>query len=141
MEGFRLALLLRFIRLRLQKVSLMGISISPNSSNGVGNSQNAATPLRRRVAKLAEIAVDFVLERAGIKVEAEETQWRDQITKHMIVVAACGRRIGCVDDILGNYIQIAPVQGPPILIPLHWVDQVDSLVFLDRDFEEVSYLK
>ena len=89
-----------------------------------------------RIAKWTERAVDFVLKRAGVKVEPDEVPWNDQIAKQMIVVAACGRRVGCVEEIVGDYIKLVSTDQYASLIPLHWVDRVDSLVFLDRDFEE-----
>jgi len=91
-----------------------------------------------RLAKWSEIAVNYVLKRAGIKVELEDMQWHDDISKEMIVVASCGRRVGYVQEVLGDYIKIAPALGNSPFIPLHWVDQVDSIVFLDRDYEEIA---
>lgn len=85
---------------------------------------------RDRLAKYADTAVSFVLERAGIVVEHDESKCRNQIRKDMIVVAACGRRVGYVEDVSGDYIKLTCTQGPS-LIPLHWVDRVNSGIFLE----------
>ncbi len=93
-----------------------------------------------RLAKYTDTAVNFVLERAGIKVEHDDSNCRDEIRKNMIVVAACGRRVGYVDEVFGDYIKLTCFQGPS-LIPMHWVNRVDSLIFLERDYEEVTRIR
>lgn len=91
---------------------------------------------RSRISRAADIAVKFVLEKAGIIVEPDHKFWLDQIDTKMSVVEACGRVIGYVDAIVGDSIKVAAPSGQIRLIPLDWVERVGSSVYLTSDCEE-----
>ena len=108
----------------------------------VGSRANVvARTFGNRIARGTEIAVDFVLEMAGIIVECDEERGLHDIAPQMKVITSCGIHIGSVKEVFGNSIELAcnsDLDSPLHFIPLDWVSHVDAEVYLDRDFMEVS---
>lgn len=112
-----------------------------NGSNIGARASDVVKRARRRIARGADFAVSFVLDRVGIKVEPDETLWQNHVMAQMTVVSACGRFVGCVGGIGGDFIKLANTEGgnePSKFIPWDWVELVDSRVYLNRDYEEVT---
>ncbi len=60
---------------------------------------------------------------------------KDKITEHMDVIGSDGTKIGTVDHVLGTEIKLtksADPSGQHHLIPLDWVDHVDTHVHLSK---------
>lgn len=116
-------------------------SFATNISHIGTKETGAVRSAGNRISKGAEIAVNFVLASAGIKVEADDAPWEEHVMARMTVVAACGRTVGFVDEVAGGCIKLTVAQGEhrqPKLIPWDWIERVDSRVFLNRDYEEVT---
>jgi hypothetical protein len=96
---------------------------------------------RRRIVRGADFAVIFVLDSVGIKIEPDHTLWQNHVMVQMTVLSACGRFVGCVEEIGDNFIKLANTDGGSgraKFIPWDWVERVDSYVCLNRDYEEVT---
>jgi len=92
---------------------------------------------RSKLIKGTDVAVDFVLERAGIVVDPTDSFWQSHIEAGMIVIGASGQRLGDVDELVDGFINLVPIHRDDfevILVPLDWVDRVeDSAVYLNHD--------
>ncbi len=65
----------------------------------------------------------------------------EQIREHMPVIAADGAQIGTVDHLEGsNRIKLTKTDSPDgkhHIIPLEWIDHVDTHVHLSKNADEV----
>ena len=63
------------------------------------------------------------------------------IRDHMEVYAACGTRVGRIDNVEGKLLKLAKhdsqAGGKHHFIPIEWVDHVDEHVHLKKDSEDV----
>lgn len=116
-------------------------SIGTNVSKIGAKASDTVRRARSRIAKGADMAVSFVLERAGIKVKQDDELWQHDVMVQMSVIGACGRRVGVVEEVVEDCIKLAPAQGQyrqPKIIPWNWIERVDSRVHLNRDYEEAT---
>jgi len=108
----------------------MGSSLAASLSNVVRTA-------RSKLIKGTDVAVDFVLERAGIVVDPSGSFWHRHIKIGMIVIGASGQRLGEVDELVDDFISLVPIHRDDyevVLVPLDWVDRVeDSWVYLNHD--------
>lgn len=91
---------------------------------------------RSQIAKATDLAVTFVLDLAGIKVEPDAGFFEDQIDCEMIVVGGSGQVLGRVEMIVDGYLKLAPTlerSRMPRLISLDQIDYVDTCVYLKKD--------
>lgn len=110
-----------------------------------------ATEFKNTVAEKAEEAADWAkekthqagnrLEELGQKAEHKyeqtvgSTATSATIQEHMNVLGSCGNMLGRVDHVQGNSIKLTKhdsADGMHHLIPLDWVDHVDSQVHLTK---------
>ena len=92
-----------------------------------------------QISRGIESTVTFVLERAGIKIEPDNVSWKNHVKHGMVVIGGCGRIVGFVDELAADGIKLSPLKENsqhPIIVPFAWVDQVDSRVYLNMDYEE-----
>jgi len=108
----------------------MGKSLAASLSN-VGRTA------RSKLIKGADVAVDFVLERAGIVVDPANSFWQGHIKTGMIVIGASGQRLGDVEELVDGFMSLVPNYRDNyevILVPLDWVNRVeDSSIYLNYD--------
>lgn len=112
-----------------------------NGSNIGARASDVVKRAQRRLARGADIAVSFVLDRVGIRVEPDDTLWQNHVMTRMTVVSACGRFVGRVEEIGADFIKLTDTDegnGQSMLIPWDWVELVDSRVCLNRDYEEIT---
>ena len=115
-----------------------------NGSNIGARASDVVKRARRRIARGADFAVSFVLDRVGIKVEPDDALWQNHVMAQMTVVSVCGRFVGYVEDIGGDFIKLANTDGgngQSKIVPWDWVERVDSCVHLNRDYEEFTRYK
>ena len=63
------------------------------------------------------------------------------IREHMGVYASCGKMVGKVDHVEGDYLKLTKNDSPDgmhHLIPLSWVAKVHDHIHLNKDHEEVE---
>ncbi len=85
-----------------------------------------------RVEELAQKAEHKVKETFG---DERSTSSTDRIREHMDVMGACGQKLGRVDHVQGTQIKLTKNDSPDglhHLIPVAWVETVDSQVHLSK---------
>jgi hypothetical protein len=122
-----------------------------------GNKINeTATQVGHRVSEGAEKAADWVKEKAheardrasetAQKIknrvgESADTVSHANIREHMDVVGSCGNKLGVVDHVEGDSIKLTKSDSPDgqhHLIPLNWVEKVDTYVHLNKKCGEAQ---
>ncbi len=120
----------------------MTIQTIGNGVSKIGAKASAAViRAHRLISKGTEIAVTFVLQRAGINIEQCDARSEEHLRSHMIVLASCGRMVGFVDEVAEDSIKLFPIPGEyrqPIIIPWDWIGHIESCVYLNRDYEEAT---
>lgn len=87
------------------------------------------------VAGAAKQATDWVKDKTGLG----EDERADGIRERMEVIGSCGNKLGVIDHIEGGQLKLTrgdSADGMHHLIPLTWVDHVDSRVHLSKDCGE-----
>jgi hypothetical protein len=120
-----------------------------------------ATKVGHRVGEKVEEATDLVKEKAhqvGHRIEETVEKVRhkaaatlpeskgavgsiNDIKEHQEVYASCGKMIGKVDHVEGDYIKLTKNDSPDgqhHLIPLSWVAKVHDHIHLNKDHKEVQ---
>lgn len=114
-----------------EKVAQVGTSAS-----------NAAKHVGSNIAKGAEAAVGYVMEKAGIETDEGDDVVVADIKEHMNVIASCGKKIGVVDEVESTALKLTRKDSPDDqhhYIPLNWIARVDSQVHLNKNsIEAVS---
>lgn len=90
-----------------------------------------------RIARGTELAVNFVLKRVGISSATEDEPRGINIEKRSLVIAACGRRVGYVKDLVNDTMLVDSPLGYTLTIPMVWIDRLDCHVRLDRNYAEI----
>lgn len=90
-----------------------------------------------RIARVTELAVNFVLKRVGILSAPEDEPRGINIEKRSLVIAACGRRVGYVKELVNDTMLVDSPLGYTLTIPIVWVDRLDCHVRLDRNYAEI----
>lgn len=106
-----------------------------------GKLVDVAKTVGHRITRGTDIAVEFVLAKVGIIVLADEERGICKISPQMQVITSCGRGIGYVDEVVGNYVVLAYKKDrrkQQFYIPLDWVGCVDTHVFLNKNFNAVT---
>ncbi len=119
----------------------------------------AATSVGHRVSETAEKVgdwakekmhaagntVDEVKQKAGHKIDElkgpDAVKTGGTIKEHMDVIASCGKKVGVVDNVQGDSIKLTKKDSPDgrhHLVPMSWVDHVDSHVHLAKNSAETE---
>jgi len=103
---------------------------------------DAAKAVGNKIVGGAECAVDAVKNMTGLGGCAEGTNvGLPGIKEHMHVIASCGKKVGVVDHVQGEAIQLTKNDSPDGVhhfIPKAWVDHVDSHVHLTKNSKEAE---
>ena len=97
----------------------------------------AAKAVGQKVVEAGGNAVDFVKDKTGIG-HGKDVGLAG-IKEHMPVYASCGKQIGTVDHVEGGNIKLTKsgsADGQHHMIPVSWVDRVDSHVHLNKNSGE-----
>lgn len=108
----------------------------PQDGNSV---TGAAKSVGGKIARGAEAAVDYVLEKVGIDTDEGKDFGVAGIEEHMDVIASCGKKIGVVDAIEANSLKLTRKDSPDDqhhFIPFSWISRVNGQVHLNKDSEE-----
>ena len=98
---------------------------------------DAAKAVGQKVAEAGANAVDFVKDKTGIG--HAKDQGIAAIKEHMPVYSSCGKQIGKVDKVEDGKIKLTKDSSPDgqhHMVPVSWVDRVDSHVHLNKNSSE-----
>ena len=102
----------------------------------------AAKNVGHMIAEGSEKAVDFVKEETGSGAPPEGTDAGiAAIKEHMDIIASCGKKLGVVDHVGGGAIRLTKKDSPDgqhHVIPVEWVERVDSHVHLKKNSMETE---
>ena len=103
---------------------------------------DAAKGAGHKIAEGAEKAVDFVKEKTGMGGPKEGTNVGvSNIKERMNVIASCGKKVGVVDHVEAGAIKLTKNDSPDgqhHIIPVGWVDHLDSHVHLRKNSKEAE---
>ena len=115
--------------------------IKDKVSNAAHAVADAAKNVGHKIAEGATEAKDWVAEKTGLGTKEGSDAGVAGIKERMDVIASCGKKVGVVDHVVGNAIQLTKsgsTDGQHHFIPTGWVDHVDSHVHLKKNSVETE---
>lgn len=119
------------------------MSIKETVSGAAASVADAAKTVGHKIAENASEAAAYVKDKVGIGCDANgASDGVDGIKERMNVYASCGKKMGVVDHVVGNTIQLTKNDSPDgqhHFIPTAWVGRVhDNHVHLKKNSVETE---